>query len=66
MDFAGPLIRVGLRYAAGLLAAKGLSSQASLLSDPDFAQVASYAGAMACSGISEGWWYLAKKRGWKC
>lgn len=64
MDLAGPLIRVGLRYVAGLLVAKGMASEANLLSDPDLVQVASYAGAAVCSGISEGWWYLARKKGW--
>lgn len=64
MDIGGPLARVILRYLAGILAAKGMTSQASLLSDPDFVQVASYLGAALCSGISEGWWYLARKKGW--
>jgi hypothetical protein len=64
MDFAGPLARVGLRYLAGILVAKGMTEQAGLLSDPDFVQVASYVGAAVCSGISEGWWYLARKKGW--
>lgn len=64
MELAGPITRIGCRYAAGLCLAHGLAQHASLLTDPDFVQVLSYAASAVCAGISEGGYYLARKHGW--
>ena len=65
LDLTGPATRVILRYLSGIFLAHGMASHAGLLADPDFQTVASYGIAAVCSGVSEGWWYLAHKHGWR-
>ena len=64
MDLAGPVTRIACRYLAGICLAKGLASHASVFSDPDFVTLASYGAAGFFSAVSEGGYYLARKRGW--
>jgi len=64
MDLAGPVTRIACRYLAGICLAKGMTSHANLLADPDFVTIASYAAAGLLSAVSEGSYYLARKRGW--
>lgn len=57
------LIRIGLRYGAAYLVARGLLSPedgATLATDPD---VQMLVGA-AMGAAAEGWYYLARRFGW--
>lgn len=61
MDYS-PLARILLRYIGGALLAKGVI-HGDLL-DPDIVQVLTVLLGLACSALSEGWYYIAKKNGW--
>jgi hypothetical protein len=57
------IIRIGLRYGAAFLVARGLLSPddgATLATDPDVQLVA----GMAAGAVAEGWYFLARKFGW--
>lgn len=64
----GLIIRIGLRYAAGWLIARGLlgaDDAATFTADPDLqAQLEVGAGA-AIGAAVEGWHYLARRFGWE-
>ncbi|MBZ9856764.1 hypothetical protein LB566_23510 [Mesorhizobium sp. CA13] len=64
----GLIIRIALRYAAGVLVARGLlgaDDAASFSADPDV-QLAIEAGAGVVIGAAvEGWHYLARRFGWE-
>jgi hypothetical protein len=64
----GLVARIALRYAAGVLVARGLlgaDDAASFSADPDI-QAAIEAGAgVAIGGVVEGWHYLARRFGWE-
>lgn len=59
-----PLTRVLLRYIGGALIASGLAISPSTLTDPDVVQVACFLIGLICSAASEGWYALARKKGW--
>lgn len=62
-ELAGPLTRVLLRYVGAALVTKaGLSID---VSDPDVMAVAEMGVGLLCSVISEGWYAMARKRGWE-
>lgn len=62
LEIAGPLTRVLLRYVgAALITKAGLSMD---VSDPDVQEVAVFMVGLACSALTEGWYYLAHKHGW--
>ena len=62
-ELAGPLTRVLLRYVGAALVTKaGLSID---VSDPDVIAVAEMGVGLLCSVISEGWYAMARKRGWE-
>lgn len=62
-ELAGPLTRVLLRYVGAALVTKaGLSID---LSDPDVMAVAEIGIGLMCSVISEGWYAMARKKGWE-
>lgn len=61
------LIRIGLRYAAGALVAKGLLAPeigAQLTGDVDLQQVMEIGAGVAAGIASEGFYFLARKFGW--
>ncbi|RTE91917.1 hypothetical protein [Bradyrhizobium sp. LVM 105] len=62
-ELAGPLTRVLLRYVgAALITKAGLSID---VTDPDVMTVAELGVGLLCSVICEGWYALARKRGWE-
>ena len=62
-ELAGPLTRVLLRYVGAAIVTKaGLSID---VSDPDVIAVAEMGVGLLCSVISEGWYAMARKRGWE-
>lgn len=63
MDY-GPFARIFLRYLGGALVAHGIMRDPAALLDPDVVQVACIVLGAGCSALSEGWYALAKKRGW--
>jgi hypothetical protein len=61
------LIRIGLRYGAGVLVARGLlgtDDAASFSADPDIQMALETGSGLALSAVSEGWYWLAHKFGW--
>ena len=62
-----PLIRIALRWVGGYLVARGVFAQtdSGLFSDPDLVAAINYGLAALCALLSEGWYLLAKRMGWK-
>jgi hypothetical protein len=60
-----PVARIALRYAGGVLIAKGWAHDPSAFADPDLVQAVCYIGAGVCAVLSEGWYVLARKKGWR-
>ena len=61
------LIRIALRYGAGVLVARGLlgaGDAAALSGDPDVQMVLETGVGLAISGVAEGWYLLAHKFHW--
>lgn len=61
------LIRIGLRYLAGALIAKGLIAPEvgmQLAADPDVLQALQLAAGVLFGAASEGAYYLARRFGW--
>lgn len=63
-DALAPLVRILLRWLGGFLIAKGIASSPDAFTDPDLVSVACYALAAVCGLVSEGWYALARRRGW--
>ena len=62
------LIRIALRYLAGLLVAKGLISTGmgtELASDPDVIAVIELAVGTIAAIAAEWWWWLARRFSWE-
>lgn len=62
-----PIIRIGLRYLAGVLIAKGLLPEDvgnQIATDPDVLSAVEVGAGLAIAAIAEGWYWLAKKMGW--
>ena len=60
--------RIGLRYLAGVLIAKGLlpdhlGNEISL--DPDLINLVEVGIGLAAGAVAEGWYYIARKMGWE-
>ena len=63
----GAIIRIGLRYGAGFLVARGLLGESDgnmLASDPEVAALIETGVGLALGAVSEAWYYLAKRFGW--
>ena len=61
------LVRIALRYGAGLLVAKGIlapEAGADLASDPDVLQVAQIGAGLLAGALAELWFFFAKRLGW--
>lgn len=61
-------IRILLRYGAGALVTYGLMTAEagdSLATDPDVAMALEVVAGLVASAIAEGWFWLAKRYGWK-
>lgn len=62
------LARIALRYAAGALVAKGLldtSTGSQLASDADVLRAVEIGLGVGLAAVSEVWYSLAKKLGWR-
>ena len=61
------IIRIVLRYVAGILIAKGLVDSATameLARDPDVLMLSQTAVGIAAGVAAEAWYWLAKRMGW--
>lgn len=61
------IIRIGLRYGAGYLVARGLLSAedgGTFSADPDIQMLVETGAGIALGAVSEGWYWLAHKFGW--
>ncbi|MDW9814920.1 hypothetical protein GOB25_07530 [Sinorhizobium meliloti] len=61
------LIRITLRYGAGLLVAKGLLAPemgVDLSTDPDVTMALQVAAGVVAGVVSEAWYFLARRLGW--
>lgn len=61
------LVRILLRYGAGLLVAKGILAPevgADLATDPDVLQVAQIGAGLIAGAMAEMWFFFAKRLGW--
>lgn len=64
----GLIIRIGLRYLAGVLVARGLfgaDDAAAIVADPDLAAGLEAGVGLSIAAITEGWHYLARRFGWE-
>lgn len=62
------VVRILLRYLAGILVAKGLLAPEDGLTvsaDPDIAMAAQLAAGAAVGALSEAWYFVARKLGWE-
>ena len=60
-------IRIGLRYVAALLVARGLLDPGMgdvLANDPDLASALQILAGAGAALVAEGWYWLAKRMGW--
>ncbi|HWJ89112.1 MAG TPA: hypothetical protein VNS12_13675 [Pelagibacterium sp.] len=60
-------IRIGLRYVAALLVARGLLDPGMgdmLANDPDLLSALQVLAGVAAALVAEGWYWLAKRLGW--
>lgn len=61
------LVRIALRYGAGILVAKGIlapEAGADLATDPDVLQVAQIGAGLMAGALAEMWFFFAKRLGW--
>ena len=62
------LIRIGLRYGAGVLVARGLlgaDDAAAFSSDPDIQAGLEVAAGLTIASATETWHWLSRKFGWE-
>ncbi|WP_421912719.1 hypothetical protein [Mesorhizobium sp.] len=61
------IVRIALRYFAGILVARGLLSAddgGTFSADPDIQMIVETGAGLAIGGITEGWYWMARKFGW--
>jgi hypothetical protein len=64
----GVIVRIALRYFAGVLVARGLLSAddgGMLSADPDVQMLIETGAGFVIGAVVEGWYWLAAKYGWK-
>lgn len=64
----GLIIRIALRYLAGVLVARGLfgaDDAAAIVADPDLAAAIEAGAGLGIGAVVEGWHYLARRFGWE-
>lgn len=59
----GAIARIILRYGVGALAGWGVGKE--LAVDPDIQALATIGVSVAMGTVIEGWYWLAKRMGWK-
>ena len=57
--------RIALRIIAGFLAGKGFTEATELANDAEFVGLVEMGLSGLLLAVSEGWYYLAKRFGWK-
>lgn len=63
LPITAPLTRILLRYVIGAWVAKaGLSID---VNDPNVFEVANFAVGGLLAVVTEGWWTMARRRGWR-
>jgi hypothetical protein len=63
-ELYAPLARILLRYVAGALIAKGVIQDPAQLVNPDTVTVVTIGLGALLSAVSEGFYMLARRRGW--
>jgi hypothetical protein len=61
------IVRIALRYFAGILVARGLLSAddgGTFSADPDIQMLVETGAGLAIGAITEGWYWAARKFGW--
>jgi hypothetical protein len=58
-------VRIVLRIIAGFLAGKGFADATELANDAEFVGLVEMGLSGLLLAVSEGWYYLAKRFGWK-
>jgi hypothetical protein len=61
------VVRIALRYLSGVLVARGLfgaDDATAFSSDPDMRMMLETILGLAIAGVSEGWYWAARKFGW--
>jgi hypothetical protein len=61
------IVRIALRYFAGILVARGLLSAddgGAFSADPELQMLIETGAGVAIGAITEGWYYMARKFGW--
>ncbi|RWO34728.1 MAG: hypothetical protein EOS10_00020 [Mesorhizobium sp.] len=61
------IVRIALRYFAGILVARGLLSAddgAGFSTDPDLQMLIETGAGMVIGAVTEGWYWMARKMGW--
>jgi len=59
-----PIARILLRYAGGALISAGFAINPSALTDPDVFQVSCFVIGGLCTAASEGFYVIARAKGW--
>lgn len=60
-----PIIRIGMRYLGVYLAARGFTEAQTLTGDPELIALAESGVGALILAATEGWYFLAKRFGWK-
>ena len=63
-DIIAPLARILLRYVGGALISAGVAINPTALTDPDLVQVLCFLIGGLCTAFSEGFYLIARKKGW--
>lgn len=63
-EIIAPLARVLLRYVGGAMISAGVAISPGTLTDPDLIQVMCFLIGGISTATSEGWYIIAKKKGW--
>jgi hypothetical protein len=64
----GAFARIALRYLAGILVTRGLLSASDsdfITTDPDISMLVEAGAGLAIGAAVEGWYWLAKRFGWR-
>jgi len=62
------IVRIGLRYLAAVLVARGIldpDGGSALGADPDVAALVETGVGIACGVAAEAWYYVARRMGWE-
>jgi hypothetical protein len=63
-EIIAPIARILLRYVGGALISAGVAISPSTLTDPDLLQVMCFLIGGLCTAVSEGFYFIARRKGW--